>query len=91
MYYVQHYADGRWQSFGVDNSPWEFLTFEDAKAELFEAKCDDHSLKLRILEINEGGWGWSTKFVANGYEEGRVKLEGSASCEEPEAPHTATI
>ena len=63
MYYVQHYADGRWQSFGVDNSPWEFLTFEDAKAELFEAKNDDHSLKLRILEINAAGWGWSTKFV----------------------------
>ena len=63
MYYVQHYADGRWQAFGVDNSPLEFLTFEDAKAELFEAKNDDHSLKLRILEINAAGWGWSIKFV----------------------------
>lgn len=63
MYYVQHYADGEWQSFGVEGQAWEFLTFEDAKAELFEAKCDDPSLKLRILEVDANGFGWSTKFV----------------------------
>ena len=63
MYYVQHYTKGEWRSFGIDGQTWNFLTFEDAKAELFEAKNDDHSLKLRILEVNEAGWGWSTKFV----------------------------
>ena len=64
MYYVQHYADGRWQSFEKDGQTLACATLEDAKAELFEAKNDDHSLKLRIFEVNAAGWGWSTKFVA---------------------------
>lgn len=79
MYYVQHYTDGQWQSFGVDNSPWEFHTFEDAKAELFEAKCDDRKLKLRILEVDTKGYGWSTKFVEPSRAKGTDPL------------HTATV
>ena len=63
MYYVQHYTDGRWQSFGIEGQTWQFLTLEDAKAELFEAKCDDLNLKLRVLEVDAKGYGWSTKFV----------------------------